>query len=62
MISTGAALLRAPHPPSPLLEAVSCQILGETRSSTALDLLAAIDAQHRGRFCFNQIAKPTGQG
>jgi amidase len=47
-IATGAAVLRAPVRPDPsLLEGVSRTVLAETRSSTALDVMAAIDAQHR---------------
>lgn len=48
MVATGAALLRAPRRPDPsLLEAVSRQLLAETEAFTALDVMAAIDAQHR---------------
>ncbi len=55
VISTGAAILRAPWPPrTARLEAVSRQILAETRSSTALDVLSAIDAQHR-------VTRPIGR-
>jgi amidase len=47
-IATGGALLRAPRRPDrSLLEAVSRQVLDETEASTALDVLAALDAQHR---------------
>lgn len=46
--ATGAAVLAAPRPPDRgLLEAVSWQVLRETEAATALDLMAAIDAQHR---------------
>lgn len=47
-LATGGAMLRAPQRPDPaLLEAVSRAILAETATSTALELMAAIDAQHR---------------
>ncbi|RZL82902.1 MAG: amidase [Rhodococcus sp. (in: high G+C Gram-positive bacteria)] len=47
-VSTGAAILRAPHRPDPaLLEAVSRTVLQETQAFTALDVAAALDAQHR---------------
>ncbi|GAA4221154.1 amidase [Streptosporangium album] len=47
-VATGAALLRAPRRPDrSLLEAVSRQVLAETEAFTALDVMAAIDAQHR---------------
>jgi amidase len=53
-ISTGAALLRAPvRPDRSRLEAVSRQILAETETSTALDVMAAVDAQH-------QVTRPIG--
>jgi amidase len=46
--ATGAALLRAPRRPDPSqLEAVSRQVIAETEAATALDIMAAIDAQHR---------------
>ena len=47
-IATGAAILRAPRRPDPaLLEAVSRTVLQETQAFTALDVAAALDAQHR---------------
>ena len=47
-VATGAAVLRAPRRPDPaLLEAVSRRVLAETESFTALDVMAALDAQHR---------------
>ena len=54
--ATGAAMLRAPRRPDPaLLEATSRAILEETAKAGALDVAAALDAQHRvtrtiGRF------------
>ncbi|MEU5423469.1 amidase [Streptomyces sp. NPDC001407] len=46
--ATGAAMLRAPRRPDPsLLEAVSRVVLGETEAAGALDVMAAVDAQHR---------------
>jgi amidase len=46
--STGSAMLRAPRRPDPaLLEGVSRRVLEETARATALELMAAIDAQHR---------------
>ncbi len=54
VVATGAALLRAARPPDPaLFEAVSRRILAETRTFTALDVMAAIDAQHR-------VTRPVG--
>jgi len=54
VVSTGAALLRAPsRPDRSLLEAVSRQVLAETEAFTALDVMAAIDAQH-------QVTRPVG--
>lgn len=56
MAALAAPWLMAPRPPDPaLLEAVSRQILDEARHASALDLLAALDAQNRvtrsvGRF------------
>lgn len=48
VVATGAALLRAPRQPDrSLLEAVTRQVLAETEAFTALDVIAAIDAQHR---------------
>jgi amidase len=48
IVATGAAVLRAPRRPDPtLLEAVSRRVLAETEAFTALDVLAALDAQHR---------------
>jgi amidase len=48
VVATGAAVLRAPRRPDPsLLEAVSRRVLAETEALTALDLMAAVDAQHR---------------
>ncbi len=53
-VATGAALLMAPRRPDrSLLEAVSRQVLAETEAFTALDLMAAIDAQHR-------VTRPVG--
>jgi len=47
-IATGAAILRAPRRPDPaLLEAVSRTVLQEAQAFTALDVAAALDAQHR---------------
>ncbi|WP_312033678.1 MULTISPECIES: amidase [unclassified Rhodococcus (in: high G+C Gram-positive bacteria)] len=47
-VSTGAAILRAPRRQDPaLLEAVSRTVLQETQAFTALDVAAALDAQHR---------------
>jgi amidase len=54
VVATGAAVLRAPRRPDPsLLEAVSRRVLAETEAFTALDVLAAIDAQHR-------VTRPVG--
>ncbi|MEU1626757.1 amidase family protein [Streptomyces sp. NPDC020096] len=54
-VATGAALLTAPRRPDPsLLEAVSRQVLIETEAFTALDVMAATDAQHR-------VTRPVGQ-
>ena len=48
VFATGAALLRAPRRPEPArLEAVSRVVLAETARASALDVAAAIDAQHR---------------
>jgi len=45
---TGGAVLRAPRRPDPaLMEAVSRRVVAETEAATALDVLAAVDAQHR---------------
>jgi amidase len=53
-IGTGGAVLRAPRRPDPaLLEAVSRRVLAETEAFTALDVLAAVDAQHR-------VTRPVG--
>jgi amidase len=53
-VATGAAVLRAPRRPDPsLLEAVSRRVLAETEAGTALDVLAALDAQHR-------VTRPVG--
>lgn len=53
-IATGAAVLMAPRTPDPsLMEAVSRRVLTETRALTALDVLAAVDAQHR-------VTRPVG--
>jgi amidase len=53
-IASGAAVLRAPRQPDrSLLEAVSRQLLVETQAFTALDVMAAIDAQHR-------VTRPVG--
>jgi amidase len=47
-LATGAAMLRAPVRPDPaLLEGVSRAVLAETEAATALDVMAALDAQHR---------------
>ncbi|MGO4692265.1 amidase [Glaciibacter sp. 2TAF33] len=47
-VATGAALLRAPVRPDPgRLEAVSRALLAETLAFTALDVMAALDAQNR---------------
>jgi amidase len=55
VISTGAAVLRAPgRPERSRFEAVSRRILAETEEATALDVMAAIDAQH-------QVTRPIGQ-
>jgi amidase len=55
VVSTGATVLRVPHPPpASRLEAVSRQILVEARNSTALDILAGMDAQHR-------VTRPIGR-
>lgn len=54
VIAAGAALLRAPAPPDPgLAEAVSRRVLAETRAFTALDVMAAAEAQHR-------VTRPVG--
>jgi amidase len=55
-VSTGGAVLRgAPRRPDPsLLEAVSRRILAETGAFTALDVMAAMDAQHR-------VTRPVGR-
>jgi amidase len=45
---TGGALLRAPRrPDASLMGAVSRRVVGETEAASALDLLAAVEAQHR---------------
>jgi amidase len=47
-VATGAAMLRAPVRPDPSrLESVSRALLAETQAFTALDLMAALDAQNR---------------
>jgi amidase len=54
-VATGAAMLMAPRRPDrSLLEAVSRQVLAETEAFTALDVMTAIDAQHR-------VTRPVGQ-
>ncbi|RLU81560.1 amidase [Streptomyces griseocarneus] len=53
--AAGAAMLRAPRRPDPaLLESVSRAVLGETEAATALDVMAAVDAQHR-------VTRPVGE-
>ncbi|GIH01996.1 amidase [Rhizocola hellebori] len=48
VIATGAAVLRAGRQPDrSRLEAVSRQVLAMAEESTALDVMAALDAQHR---------------
>lgn len=48
VVSTGAAILRAPRRPDPnLLEATSRRVLSEVQGFTALEVTAALDAQHR---------------
>jgi amidase len=55
VVATGAAFLQAPRPPDrSLFEAVSWQVLTETKAFTALDVMAAIDAQHR-------VTRPIGR-
>jgi amidase len=47
-VATGAAMLRAPVRPDPgRLEGVSRALLTETQAFTALDVMAALDAQNR---------------
>ncbi len=54
-IATGAAVLAAPRRPDrSLMEAVSRQVLAETEAATALDVMAAVDAQHR-------VTRPIGR-
>jgi amidase len=51
---TGGAVLRAPRrPDASLMEAVSRRVMGETEAASALDLLAAVEAQHR-------VTRPVG--
>jgi amidase len=51
---TGGAVLRAPRrPDASLMEAVSRRVMAETEAASALDLLAAVDAQHR-------VTRPVG--
>ena len=46
--ATGGAMLRAPRRPDPsLLEGVSRAVLAETAAASALEVMAALDAQHR---------------
>ena len=53
-MATGAALLLAPRQPDrSRLEAVSRQVLAETEAATALDVMRAVDAQHR-------VTRPVG--
>lgn len=47
VVATGAAVLGARRPDPALLEAVSRRVLAETESFTALDVMAALGAQHR---------------
>src|SRR5262249_31936527 len=48
VVATAAAVLAAPRRPDPaMLEAVSRRVLAETEAMTALDVMAAVDAQHR---------------
>jgi amidase len=52
--ATGAAMLRAPRRPDPaLLEAASREVLREVAAATALDVMAAVDAQ-------NRVTRPIG--
>jgi amidase len=52
--ATGGAMLRAPRRPDPaLLEAVSREVLAEVAAASALDVLAAVDAQ-------NRVTRPAG--
>ncbi|MGH3392568.1 MAG: amidase [Actinomadura sp.] len=54
VLAAGAALLGAPYPPDrSRWEAVSRQVLAETEAATALDVMAAVDAQ-------NQVTRPIG--
>ncbi|GAA0673776.1 amidase family protein [Kitasatospora atroaurantiaca] len=54
VVAAGAAMLRAPRRPDrSLLEAVSQKVLAETEAFTAVDVMAAIDAQHR-------VTRPVG--
>ncbi|MGN9909390.1 amidase [Phytohabitans sp. LJ34] len=51
---TGGAILRAPRrPDASLMEAVARRVVAETEAASALDLLAAVDAQHR-------VTRPVG--
>jgi amidase len=51
---TGGAMLSAPRrPDTALLEAVSRRVIAETEAASALDLIRAIDAQHR-------VTRPVG--
>jgi amidase len=53
-VASGAALLMVPRQPDrALMEAVSRQVLAETRAATALDVMSAVDAQHR-------VTRPVG--
>jgi amidase len=48
VFATAAAVLAAPRRPDPaMLEAVSRRVLAETEASSALDVMAAVSAQHR---------------
>jgi amidase len=54
VMATAAAVLAAPRRPDPaMLEAVSRRVLADTEASTALDVLAAVNAQHR-------VTRPVG--
>jgi amidase len=54
VMATAAAVLAAPRRPDPaMLEAVSRRVLAETEASTALDVMVAVDAQHR-------VTRPVG--
>jgi amidase len=53
-LATGGAVLAAPRlPDRSRMEAVSRRVLAETEAATALDVLAAVDAQHR-------VTRPVG--